>query len=236
MSSYVKHTRVAAFLLEWLVTGSVVLLAAHLRDPLLLGLRPYGLPLVCGTWLLVASVQVIRYLSRDTGPFPATHWAASIVLGFTALWALAGEEKYQARKSAVLDAEPGILQRVGNHLIVGYEEVRDIAPLVSRGAVGGVFLTKRNAAGKSSAEFRIEIQWLQDLNAAARTNGGRPLLVAADQEGGIVSHLSPPLTHMPSLADMIESAAGLSEAGKLARAYGEIQGRELAELGVNLNL
>ncbi|PKN61845.1 MAG: hypothetical protein CVU57_27365 [Deltaproteobacteria bacterium HGW-Deltaproteobacteria-15] len=236
MSTSVKHTRAAAFLLEWLVTGFVVLLAAHLRDPLLFEMRPYGLPLICGTWLLVASVQVIRYLSRDTGPFLATHWAPSIVLGFTALWALAGEETYQARKSAVLDAEPGMLQRVGRHLIVGYENVRDIAPLVSRGAVGGVFLTKRNAAGKSSEELRIEIQWLQDLNAAGETSGRRPLLVAADQEGGIVSHLSPPLTHLPPLAELIESAPELSEAGELARAYGEIHGRELAELGVNLNL
>jgi beta-N-acetylhexosaminidase len=59
------------------------------------------------------------------------------------------------------------------------------------------------------------------------------LIVAADQEGGIVSHLSPQLTALPALATLTE----LPEAERLHRAteFGRTHGRELADLGVTMN-
>jgi beta-N-acetylhexosaminidase len=236
MAAVVKHIRVVFLLLEWMAIGVAALLAAYSRDPLLLRLRPYGLSLVYGIAVLIASIHVIMCLRRCTGPCLVRSWALLIVGGFVVLGAAYGEENFQAKKRAVLEAEPGALQRVGRHLVVGYGEVREIASLVKTGAVGGVFITRRNAAGKSSEELQMEIQWLQNLYANGGTKGRRPLLVATDQEGGIVSRLSPPLEHLPTLADWIAPAPGLSEAGELARAYGEIHGRELAGLGVNLNL
>lgn len=67
------------------------------------------------------------------------------------------------------------------------------------------------------------------------TQGLPPLWIATDQEGGIVSRMSPPLTRRPSLATVIEGLSGESERTAAVRRYGEAQGRELAELGINLN-
>ncbi len=79
--------------------------------------------------------------------------------------------------------------------------------------------------------LRAEIAALQDIRRAA---GLPPLLVAEDQEGGIVGHLAPPLTKLPALATL----AGLAPDDQQAKAeeFGRIHGRELAGLGVNLNL
>jgi beta-N-acetylhexosaminidase len=61
-----------------------------------------------------------------------------------------------------------------------------------------------------------------------------PLTVAADQEGGIVSHLSPPLTKLPALSTL--AGLGADVRAEKAEAFGRIHGQELAALGVNLNL
>jgi beta-N-acetylhexosaminidase len=78
--------------------------------------------------------------------------------------------------------------------------------------------------------LRSEIARLQTIRREA---GLPPLIVAADQEGGIVSHLSPPLTSLPALATL--AALPPAERSAKAEAYGRIHGRELALLGITLN-
>jgi beta-N-acetylhexosaminidase len=60
------------------------------------------------------------------------------------------------------------------------------------------------------------------------------LIVAADQEGGIVSHLAPALTKLPALSTLASLPPRLRTAQ--AEAFGRIHGQELAALGVTLNL
>src|SRR5262249_11830641 len=60
-----------------------------------------------------------------------------------------------------------------------------------------------------------------------------PLIVAADQEGGVVSHLSPPLTWLPPLARLAELSPDVR--AKKAEDLGRMQGRELASLGITLD-
>ncbi len=60
------------------------------------------------------------------------------------------------------------------------------------------------------------------------------MIVAADQEGGIVSHLAPPLTKLPALSTLANLPPELRSAQ--AEAFGRIHGQELAALGVTLNL
>jgi beta-N-acetylhexosaminidase len=79
--------------------------------------------------------------------------------------------------------------------------------------------------------LRTDIAALQDIRRAA---GLPPLIVAADQEGGIVGHLAPPLTKVPALATLAGLAPDVQQAK--AEEFGRIHGRELAGLGVNLNL
>jgi beta-N-acetylhexosaminidase len=57
------------------------------------------------------------------------------------------------------------------------------------------------------------------------------LIVAADQEGGIVSHLSPPLTAIPSLSTLADLSPDIR--AKKAEDFGHTHGQELATLGVN---
>lgn len=56
-----------------------------------------------------------------------------------------------------------------------------------------------------------------------------------DQEGGIVSRLSPPLTHLPPLAKVVNQTATPTARRREVQAYGDTHGRELAAVGINLN-
>jgi beta-N-acetylhexosaminidase len=62
-----------------------------------------------------------------------------------------------------------------------------------------------------------------------------PLWIATDQEGGPVSRLSPPLARLPSLADIVNARSDPSERAAAVQAFASRQGRELANIGVNLN-
>jgi len=67
-----------------------------------------------------------------------------------------------------------------------------------------------------------------------RASGSPPLVVAADQEGGPVSHLSPPLPHPPALSTI--AALPADQQFEAARRTGFDQGRALRALGITMNL
>ncbi|WP_315836127.1 glycoside hydrolase family 3 N-terminal domain-containing protein [Bradyrhizobium prioriisuperbiae] len=144
---------------------------------------------------------------------------------------LRSEAVFQGDKRAVLGAEQADVARLGQHFIVGYSRVEAVAPLVARGLIGGIYVTHHNIRGKTADDLRGEIAGLQALR---RTAGLPPLVVVADQEGGIVSHLSPQLTALPALATLTELPK--EERAEKAREYGATHGRELAQLGVTINL
>ena len=68
-----------------------------------------------------------------------------------------------------------------------------------------------------------------------RTQGLAPLWIATDQEGGAVSRMSPPLTRMPPIAEIVALHRDRAERLLAIRQYAARQGRDLAALGVNLN-
>ena len=125
-------------------------------------------------------------------------------------------------------AEPDRLEKLGQHLIVGYHNPSEIDKLLARRAIAGVFLTARNVEQRSVSDIANQIAAWQKIR---RDQGLPPLLVATDQEGGAVSRLSPPLPRQPQLATVVADTSG----GDPARAYGLAQGRALASVGVNLN-
>jgi beta-N-acetylhexosaminidase len=137
---------------------------------------------------------------------------------------------FHMRKHAVLQADGPRAQELGRHFIVGYSSFDEIAAFAAKGLIGGIYVTRHNIGGRSADALRSEIAQLQTIRREA---GLPPLIVAADQEGGIVSHLSPPLTPLPALATL----AALPPAARSAKAeaYGRIHGRELASLGITLN-
>jgi beta-N-acetylhexosaminidase len=123
------------------------------------------------------------------------------------------------------------LSRIGQHFIVGFQDFDDVKPLAEHGLIGGIYITQRNLKGETAASLKKRIDELQALRTQAKLP---PLFVVADQEGGKVSHLSPLIERMPPLSSLLID--GTENLESRARAYGEQQGRSLANIGINMNL
>lgn len=210
------------------VSGSVALvMATLLRNPLFLVWRPLATPLVFAMALVALYVLLVGRFHARPG-----RQTALLVL-WSGVLLVAGLQKgvFHWQKYRVLSSIDADARRIGEHLIVGYSDPVAMKMLVEKGLVGGIFISAHNVAGRSPASIRAEISALQNLRQAA---GLPPLIVTTDQEGGIVSRMSPPLSRLPSLADVTASATQ-QDIEMLAFAYGEKQGRELAGLGINVN-
>jgi beta-N-acetylhexosaminidase len=191
-------------------------LAWHLKHPLMYGLRHVETPLLLGL-----SVGGLIWRRAFPGRLPVALLIAVIVV------TLFGEGEYRLQRAAVL-AGGESMQAVGRHFIIGFTDYGELQPLAARGLIGGIYLAKRNLRGRTLTEVAAEIAALQSVRQRA---GLPPLIIAGDQEGGPVSHLSPLLEAMPPLA----SLTGAGDQARRAHRYGSRQGRGLAMLGVNLN-
>ena len=194
----------------------LLLPAWHLKHPLLYGLRHLETP-------MLIALPVFALL-RGRRVLPAVSRALLLVVLLLTVWR---EIDYRLQRDAVLAASPA-MQAVGQHFIVGYSDFDEIRQLTASGLIGGIYLAKRNLRGRSFAQVAGEIAELQAIRRRAELP---PLIVAADQEGGAVSHLSPLLEALPPLSTLADS----KDPAGAARAYGQRQGRQLAALGVNLN-
>ncbi len=143
---------------------------------------------------------------------------------------LYAQAAFELCKRNVLHTDAAQAHMLGQHFVVGYTSLDEVAPLAEQGLIAGIYVARHNIAGRTTDEIKSEIAALQERRRVA---GLPPLIVAADQEGGIVSHLSPPLTELPALA----SLAGLPPDIRVreAKAFGHIHGQELAQIGVNQN-
>lgn len=191
-------------------------LACHLKHPLLYGLRHVETPLLLG-------LSVAGLIRRRASPGRLPIALLIIVIFVTLL----GEGEYRLQRAAVL-AGGESMQAVGGHFIVGFTDFGELQPLAARGLIGGIYLAKRNLRGRTLTEVAAEVATLQAIRQRA---GLPPLIVAGDQEGGPVSHLSPLLEAMPPLA----SLTGADDKTLRAYRYGSRQGTGLAMMGVNLN-
>ena len=231
-------------LVQLVLAGLLLFLSLKLRTPLvanirteLLWLLPIGLS---GLWLL----NVFRTWQCRTGPYRPYRWTHLLLIflctvGLTVLGLT--ERNYRMIKQTVLNsATPaGVasshrtqLQRLGQHLVVGYHNFDDVQTLVQNGGIGGIFITRHNLDGQTIEQLQQEIATLQAIRQEQQLP---PLWVATDQEGGIVSRLSPPLTQLPPLAEVVSQASSPEAQHQEVQAYGTTHGRELAAVGINLN-
>ena len=75
------------------------------------------------------------------------------------------------------------------------------------------------------------------MQAARRRQGLPELLVTTDQEGGVVSRLSPPLdAHAAAIRNRGASSGRAPSGARPCADYAAAQARDLADLGVNVNL
>lgn len=135
------------------------------------------------------------------------------------------------KKSAVLNAPPELLKRIGRHVIVGYYAHYQLTPLLERGAIGGVFVTTRNARRRSKATLAEE---LTSFRKMATDAGQKTFWLATDQEGGSVSRLSPPLPYQPSLRNLLRKTKPEAH-DEAVKAFAARQAKALADIGINLN-
>ena len=214
--------------LAWIAGFILVFAAANKNDPYLIALRGPGI-----IALAVTSMATVIALFR------CGYWSRRSIAGrlLVLLWCLpplsmlSAHVWFEWRKRSVLQTEVTQARRLGLHFVVGYSSFPEVAVLAEKGLIAGIYITRHNVAATTAQALKAEISALQDKRRAA---GLPPLIVAADQEGGIVSHLSPPLTKLPALSTLASLPADIR--AEKAEAFGRIHGQELVALGVNLNL
>ena len=214
-------------ILLWLAGPLFVFAAANKNDPYLILLRGPG-NVALATASIVAVAVLLRrgyWRRRLAGRVIVLLWC------LPSLSMLAAHASFEWRKRGVLHTDAAQAQSLGRHFVVGYSSFAEVALLAEKGLISGVYITRHNIVGSTVERLRDEISALQ---AGRRAAGLPPLIVAADQEGGIVSHLAPPLTRLPALSTLTSLAP--DERARKAEEYGRIQGQELAALGVTQNL
>jgi beta-N-acetylhexosaminidase len=110
--------------------------------------------------------------------------------------------------------------------IEGLTPTKEERALVEQG-VGGVILFERNCRNPAQV-----VELIEDLQATARATGlGVPLIIAIDQEHGPITRIKEGVTPLPSAWEM--GSIGESD---LVHRCARIMGRELAALGITMNL
>jgi beta-N-acetylhexosaminidase len=229
-----QHIHLVLAFVRLAIVLALLPLAFDWRSPPFASVRPWMLTALIGLPLLLIATELWIWRSGRTGErFVRAVGISVVALAVLDLGAaLATEMRFRWMRQTVLNAAPPALEKLGRHLVVGYRDPVELALLVDRRAIAGVFLSARNVLDKTIDAIRQDIAALQEKR---REQGLPPLWIATDQEGGGVSRLSPPLTRMPAIAEVVASHRDRAERQIAVRQYAAKQGRELAALGVNLN-
>ncbi|MBP1967398.1 beta-N-acetylhexosaminidase [Paenibacillus aceris] len=119
-------------------------------------------------------------------------------------------------------------QKVGQLFICGFESLEPnaaITQLIEEYGLGGVIYFRRNV--KDAHQLAHLSAKLQGMSLRS---GGQPLFIAVDQEGGMVSRIEEGATLLPG-----NMALGAAFAPAGVYASSKIMGKELRQMGVNMN-
>jgi len=220
----VKLLRVLGLLLLVLVLLLVGLVASQVRSPYLALHRQQALVVlpILGALILVVGSALWRGGSR--------WWALLALWGIgLGVLPLSLEWRFKEQRARVLAAPRADLERWSKHLVLGYTSFDELRAILEQMELGGIYVTARNVEGRGAAEVKLEIDRLQAIQHA---RGRPPLLVCADQEGGKVSRLTPPLKETGTPGEVARTPDWRGAVRDLA----ERQARALRRLGVNMNL
>ena len=118
-----------------------------------------------------------------------------------------------------------LAEKVGQMLLVGFpglEAPAYVREWLAEGRIGGVVLFARNVSSPSQ---------LAELTESLRQAAPTPVLIAIDQEGGVVARLREGFTESPGAM-----ALGAADSEALAEAVAAALATELRALGINWNL
>ena len=116
-------------------------------------------------------------------------------------------------------------EKIGQMLVVGFEGLEPpphILNWLAEGRIGGVILFARNVAGPAQ---------VAELTQACHAAAAHPLLIAIDQEGGVVARLRGQFTESPGAM-----ALGVADSEELAEDVSAVLATEMRALGINWNL
>jgi beta-N-acetylhexosaminidase len=220
-------------LVRLMLAAALMPVALMWREPPLSDIRYQvlaGIVLMAVALAAIDAYAALRSKSRF-GRARALNIAVIVVAAADVVLAGTLEAQFQWDRLEVLQAPSNELATLGRHIIVGFRSRAELHELVTRGAVAGVFVTVRNVRDIGPSNLAGELGSLQDM----RPKDSPPLWIATDQEGGSISRLSPPLTALPTLSEVIARHSDRDERAKAVRDFAHTQGRELAAIGVNLN-
>jgi beta-N-acetylhexosaminidase len=210
----------------WLFGLGFLFAGVNINEPYLISLRGLG-----AAALFISSIVVLIFIIIERGSRNGRGIAGRLLI---LLWCLPSlsmlyaDTLFEVRKRNVLQTDGVRARALGQHFVVGYSSLDEVVQLAEKGLIAGVYIARHNIAGRPAEALKSEIAELQERRRLA---GLPPLIVAADQEGGIVSHLSPPLTALPSLSTLADLPPDIR--AKKAEDFGHTHGQELATLGVN---
>lgn len=120
-------------------------------------------------------------------------------------------------------------QKVGQLFACGFDSLEPnphIKQLIEEYGIGGVIYFRRNVRDAHQLA-----QLSADLQAISLKSGGQPLFISVDQEGGMVSRVEKGATLLPG-----NMALGAAFAPSGVYASAKVMGKELRQMGVNMNL
>jgi beta-N-acetylhexosaminidase len=226
------RTRVASAIVRFVLAALLLPFALDWRSPLLASVRPSALAFLMVVPLVLVVIGTLALRRSGKPVFRALDGLALLAAAAALVCTVALEARFHLMRHQVLAADPAGLEIVGRHLIVGYSDLDELHGLIRRRAIAGVFLSAGNVHGLSTEDVRSHIDAMQ---AIRRDQHLPPLWIAADQEGGDVSRLSPPLPRPPRIADILARHPNRADGIAAVRQSAREQGRALADLGVNLN-
>lgn len=218
----------------WVASAGWVFAALNLRSPYLLAVREA----VMWVWVAAGLLALGWWIFRGKRDFPRLLHLAAAAAVLGGLLAGHGHWRHFQNRRIVTETPAARMPETGKHLIVGWLGFEETRVLAAKGAIAGVFLTRKDfPLGVSLEDIRRTVDALQ---TARRDAGLPPLWVATDQEGGVVEKLSPPLSVQPALGSLLTDLDGpdparTAEIVSRVTAYADIQGQALAAAGINLN-
>ncbi|MEW5767095.1 MAG: beta-N-acetylhexosaminidase [bacterium] len=121
------------------------------------------------------------------------------------------------------------MNQIGRMLMVGFEgdePTKEIEEMIKKDRLGGVILFARNIISAGQVK-----KLCSRLKAIAKASYVPPPLIAIDHEGGVVTRFTDEVTPLPG-----NMALGATRSTQYAYQAGQIAGRELLSLGIDINL
>ncbi|RRD53626.1 hypothetical protein EII12_01100 [Buchananella hordeovulneris] len=184
---------------------------------------------LCAATLLAASLAGTAHSTmQDSDPQSTTGSRAEEILSQMTLDQKVGQLLWTHVYGASADDESLAAK---NQAVFG-PDVRTPAQAVAKFHLGGVLYFNWSGNLKSNPTDLQQVATLSNgLQAAAKASGAQvPLAITIDQEGGLVARVGSPATVFPG-----NMALGATGQVPLARAQGQVLGRELAALGINVD-